>query len=105
MEDIKPDIVRFIDFFKHEKKLSGNHIEECIEEINQILISHKYLDFINYIYDYYNSRIMPINKCKMRLLPQCYTDADNAIEHFWDLLLGKDLNNEYKSLLKIKLKF
>ena len=88
-------VEKFVNYFKRKKKF----IIEEIEEINNIINSQKYYDFINEIYNYYNSKVK--SNSQIRLSPQCYTDAGQTIDYFWDLLLGHKLNNKFKAELKI----
>ncbi len=70
-------------------------------QMNKILISKKYNDFINLVYDYYNSKVekefsgeVPKNE---RLHIQCYADVDKTINYFWELLLGKKVLKKFHS--------
>ncbi len=97
MIDIKVEIGKYVNYF--EKK---NIQERGIKGIQELLNSREYSNFINTVYDYYNSKVKSING--FRLDPRCYVDAKRTIDQFWDLLLDDELKTEFISNLKKKLK-
>jgi len=95
MINLNEEIQKYISYFK-KKLYSFNQ-----EEIDQILTSNKYFQFINTIYDYFNSKVVSNNSGKERLNIECYLDADEVINKFWLDLLGNKINDSIKSYLKI----
>lgn len=95
MDEIKVDIEKFVNYFKNKRRFRIDNVEQ----IDKILTSQKYLDFINTIYSYYNSKVGATDN--YRLSPLCYLDADRAINYFWEFLLVSDLNKKLKSKLKL----
>lgn len=98
MSYVKYEIEKYVNYFKKKRKFKISNIEE----INRILNSQKYYDFINKVYSYYNLKAQ--SKENIRLCPQYYIDVNKIIDYFWELLLGNKLYNEFKSSLKLKLK-
>ena len=98
MEEIINEIEKYVNYFKKEKLQVNNR-----EDINKILNSQKYFDFIEFVYNHYNSKIQ--SKKNIRLCPQCYFDADRTIDYFWELLIDEKLIIEFKSKSKTILKF
>jgi len=98
MLEIENKLRKYVDYFLKSKKFRVNNIDK----INEIINSKEYGNFINSVYNYYNSKLKPQNNS--RLNPQFYIDANRTIDQFWDLLLDEKLKNEYKANLKKKLK-
>jgi hypothetical protein len=76
-----------------------------VKEINKILNSKEYFEFIDKLYDYHN--LKNNNNCQseeIRLCLQCYSEVDRTINFFWEQLLGPELHKKFQSNLKSKLK-
>ncbi|MBD3199251.1 MAG: hypothetical protein GF316_04480 [Candidatus Lokiarchaeota archaeon] len=97
MKNIQEEMDKYITYFKKKKRFEFGDKEE----INKILNSEKYFEFIDTVYNYYNSQINPDAQSKERLAIQCYLDADETINSFWIRLLGNNINDEIKNHLKI----
>jgi len=98
MSDIDNQIEKYVKHF--QKKTNLDSIKK--EEIDKVLISDKYFEFIDNVYNYFNSKKgSKKHENKERLAIECYLDADEAITHFWKELLGTNLTEEIRSHLKI----
>ena len=73
-----------------------------MDSINKLLNSKEYSGIIENLYNFYSSNS---NNSEERLNLQYYSDVGAIIDQFWELLLGKDLNNKLKSHLEVKSKF
>ncbi len=98
MIEIESVLGKYVNYFLENKKFQMNNINQ----INKILNSKEYGNFIDVVYNYYNSKLK--SNDNYRLNPQFYIDANRTIDQFWDLLLDEELNTEFKSNLKTKLK-
>jgi uncharacterized radical SAM superfamily Fe-S cluster-containing enzyme len=78
-----------LDYVKYFKKKTKRNLE-----VTMILNSEKYTDLINKIYQYYNKQSQFSGDA--RLSPDCYMDADKAIDYFWEILLGTKLPEHLK---------
>lgn len=96
---VNEELEKYVAYFKKKTDLS----DLDTDNINKILNSDKYSEFIDFVYDYYNSKISPSNTNKERLSIQCYLDVDGAINSFWHMLLGIDQYEKFKSKLGIKI--
>ena len=92
------NLEHYISQFRKKKKFQLN----SIDSINSLLNSKEYSDFIENLYNFYDSSS---NTSEERLNIQYYSDVENIIDQFWELLLGNDLNNKFKSHLETKLRF
>ena len=98
MIEIESVLGKYVNYFLENKNFQMHNIDQ----INKILNSKEYGNFIDVVYNYYNSKLK--SNDNYRLNPQFYIDADRTIDQFWDLLLDEELNTEFKSNLKTKLK-
>ena len=92
------NLEHYINQFRKKRKFHLN----SIDSINNLLNSKEYSDFIENLYSFYNSKN---HNSEERLNLQYYSDVEEIIEQFWELLLGKDLNSKFKSHLEVKLRF
>jgi len=89
MNDLIDIINSFVMYFKNKKKY---RIDKK-EDLNKILLSEKYNEFINILYNYYNLKKQP--NTKLRLSPQCYIDVNKKINYFWEQLIETKGCNEF----------
>ena len=92
------DLEHHVALFKKKKKFQINHLSE----IDKILNSIEYSNFINKVYEFFNKHVPRVDG---RLALKYYSDANNIIDQFWNLLLGNDLNKEFISDIQSKLHF
>jgi len=99
MKDLEKEIEKYVIYFKKKRDLDTLNSEE----INKILISQRYFEFIDNVYDYFNSKKgMDKENNNERLAIECYLDADEAINQFWKKLLGrKNLTDSIRTKLQI----
>lgn len=95
---ISDKLEKYVAYFRKKTDLSNLDLQA----LNKILNSDKYSEFIDFVYDYYNSKVNPDNPNKERLSIQCYLDVDAVINNFWHMLLGVKLYEQFKSKLGIK---
>jgi len=88
----------YIHIFKKKKKFDLKNIED----VENIINSEEYLDFINAVYKFSNSKTRSDNE---RLQIRSYSNADEIINQFLELILGKELYHNYTSHLQSKLRF
>ena len=102
MIEIKLELRKYLIHFKNKKKYQIKDVNG----INKILNSNEYFEFINKIYEYHNlkNNFKP-QALEGRLCLQCYSEVDRMINSFWEKLLGPELNKEFQSKLKLKLKY
>ena len=101
ISEIKQELKKYINYFKNKKKYQINDLDE----INKILNSKEYFELINKIYDHQNSKCHSNpHSVEDRLCFHCYDETDRVINYFWEQLLGTELNREFMSNLKLKLK-
>ncbi len=98
MIEIESVLGKYVNYFLEKKNFQMNNINQ----INKILNSKEYGNFIYVVYNYYNSKLK--SNDNYRLNPHFYIDADRTIDRFWDLLLDEELSTEFNSNLKTKLK-
>jgi len=96
---VPKELEKYVAYFKKKTDLSALDNDS----INKILNSDKYSEFIDFVYDYYNSKISPSIDNKERLSIQCYLDVDDAINSFWHMLLGVEQYEKLKSKIDIKI--
>jgi hypothetical protein len=96
---VPEELEKYVAYFKKKTDLS----DLDIDNINKILNSDKYSEFIDFVYDYYNSKVSPNNPNKERLSIECYLDVDGTINNFWHMLLGVEQYEKFKSKLGIKI--
>lgn len=97
MQDIKDEIEKYVSYFVKKKKLKFN----SKKEIDQVLTSQKYFEFVDKVYNFYNSQISTNVDPKERLSIECYYDVDQAINSFWNRLLGNKFSEKIKTILKL----
>ncbi len=97
LSHIKEEIERYVDYFIKKKRYKFINTEE----IDQVLTSNKYLEFVDTVYNFYNTQRSPNIPIEERLSIQCYFEADQAINSFWKRLLGDKFNNKIKSKLNL----
>ncbi|MBY9005355.1 MAG: hypothetical protein KGD63_01200 [Candidatus Lokiarchaeota archaeon] len=93
MSHIKEEIERYVNYFKRKKKYKFTNKEE----IDQVLTSDKYLEFVNTVYNFYNTLKSLDTPSEERLSIQCYFEVDQAINSFWNQLLGKKFSEKVNS--------
>lgn len=87
MKDLEKEIEKYVIYFKKKRNLDTLNTEE----VNKVLISQKYFEFIDNVYEYFNSKKgLDKENNNERLAIECYLDADEAINHFWKKLLGRN---------------
>jgi hypothetical protein len=96
MDELNENIQQFIKYFRKK----ANFSEDNLEEVNKILTSDKYSEFIDSVYKHFNKKLKP---GEGRLAIQYYLDADEIITSFWDELLGENMSEAYRTYLKNKL--
>ncbi|MEJ2251789.1 MAG: hypothetical protein P8Y97_19295 [Candidatus Lokiarchaeota archaeon] len=99
MDELDEQIDKFVRYFKRKTNLDRYNLEE----IDKILTSDKYSEFIDSIYKYYNNKAENPPNYDGRLSIQHYMEVDHVINTFWDLLLGEHMNEKYRMHLKTKL--
>jgi len=97
LQDIKDEIEKYVSYFVKKKKLKFN----SKKEIDQVLTSQKYFEFVDKVYNFYNSQISTNVDPKERLSIECYYDVDQAINSFWNRLLGNKFSEKIKTILKL----
>ena len=101
ISEIKYELKKYINYFKNKKKYQVNNLDE----IDKILNSKEYFELINKIYNHQNSKYdSNSHSMEGRLCLHCYDEADRFINYFWEQLLGTELNREFLSNIKLKLK-
>ena len=83
------EIESYVEFFKKKRKFQIS----SIEGIKNILNSQKYYDFIEKLYNYYNTKVQL--KENIRLSPKCYHEVNQRIDYFWESLLDNKSINEF----------
>ena len=83
------------------KYFRENYDTEEKSEIDKILTSEKYADFIEMVYNYHNSKVQKEPSDKTRLCLRCYQDADRTINYFWSQLLRNKPERKTISPLEI----
>lgn len=97
MSDIKEEIEKYVNYFKKKRKYNFNNKDD----IDQVLTSDKYFEFVDTVYGFYNSQLCPNTPSQERLSLECYFEADQAIDLFWHRLLGKKFSEKVKSRIKL----
>lgn len=101
MSEIKLELRKYLKHFKNKKRYQIKDVKE----INKILNSEEYFEFINKVYEYHNlKKNFKPHTIEGRLCLQCYSEANRTINSFWEQLLGSELNKELQSDIKLKLK-
>jgi len=96
MDEFNENVQQFIKYFRKKAHFS----EDNLEEVNKILSSDKYSEFIDSVYKHFNKQLKP---GEGRLAIQNYLEADEIITSFWDELLGENMSEAYRAHLKNKL--
>jgi hypothetical protein len=99
MNELDEEIRKYVKYFRKKRDLDSLNTEE----INKVLISEKYFEFIDNVYKYFNHKNgVGTEASKERLAIECYLDADEAINQFWSKLLGSNnLTDAVRAQLKI----
>lgn len=95
MEELEIKLLDFVSYFKKNYRVSDK------SEVNKILNSKKYAEFIDMVYGYFNSKLVREEAEQVRLHLECYQDADKTIEQFWSMLSGEKLGNSLNNRVRL----